>query len=369
MKALKSLRLRLTVWFVLAFLLIMAAFTLVAYHALKEELHIKTWRKNYPEHPDWRLHGSYSTAEVRDIVGELVEASLLWGVPLVTVAAAVGYWLARKSLLPIASVNQQLQSKTANNLDQPITLPEVDEEFRDLLRQLNELLKRLDESFTEMNTYAAKVAHELRTPLAIMRLKVEQGGNRIAPELAGELEEELHRLTHVVDQSLLIARAEQGRVASQRLCLNLKATVADVVHDFQLLAVEEHRNFTLIAPDECWVMADMRHLRQIIHNLLTNALKHGDGDLTVRVKSHDNRAVLFVANFVTFKERRDDFTLGLGLRVVEALLRLEPDIQFRRRRGNGYYAARVSFPACVPVSGAERTSPSPASMPKTAPGA
>ena len=347
MKALRSLRLRLTVWFVLAFLLITVAFTWVTYVALEDELHVKTWQKDYPTHPDWTLHGSYTTAEVQDIVRELVESSLVWSIPLVLVAAAIGYWLARKSLNPIVSVNRQLEAKSASNLGEPIELSEVDEEFRDLLRQLNALLRRLDESFKEMNSYAAKVAHELRTPLAILRLKVEQSSGRIAPELAEELDEELHRLAHVVDQSLLIARAGQGRVAAQPLCLNLKATVTDVVQDFQMLAVEEKRNFTLIAPDECWVTADMGHLRQIIHNLLTNALKHGDGDLTVRVKCLGDRAVLFVANFVTFKEPNS--TLGLGLRVVEALLRLEPEIHFRRRRGNGYYAARVSFAVCKPV--------------------
>ena len=159
MKALRSLRLRLTVWFVLAFLLITVAFTWVTYVALEDELHVKTWQKDYPTHPDWTLHGSYTTAEVQDIVRELVESSLVWSIPLVLVAAAIGYWLARKSLNPIVSVNRQLEAKSASNLGEPIELSEVDEEFRDLLRQLNALLRRLDESFKEMNSYAAKVAH------------------------------------------------------------------------------------------------------------------------------------------------------------------------------------------------------------------
>ena len=182
-----SLRARLAVWFGLSFLVVTTAFMLFAYRLLEEELRHKNWQKDYPTHPDWKLHGSYSKAEVRDIMKELVTETMMGSVPLVALAALIGYWLARKSLRPIVSVNEQLQAKTPANLGERIELPEADTEFRDLLRHLNDLLARLHASFAEMNDYAAKVAHELRTPLAILRLKVEQSEGRVAPDLAEEL--------------------------------------------------------------------------------------------------------------------------------------------------------------------------------------
>ena len=141
---LKSLRLKLALWFGLSFLAVTCVFALVTYRQLEGELRHKTWQKDYPDHPDWTLHGSYSEAEVRDILEELLSASLIALVPLVLLVAVIGYWLARKSLEPISSVNRQLQTKTSKNLGVPIELPEADAEFRDLLRQLNDLLKRLD---------------------------------------------------------------------------------------------------------------------------------------------------------------------------------------------------------------------------------
>jgi len=340
----KSLRTRLALWFGLSFLAVTAVFTLVTYWHLEDELRHKTWQKDYPDHPDWKLHGSYSEAEVRDILEELLRASLIASVPLVLLAALIGYWLARKSLGPIASVNQQLEAKTPKNLSVPIQLPEADVEFRDLLRQLNDLLKRLDVSFAEMNSYAAKVAHELRTPLAILRLKVEHAGNSVAPELAEELQAELHRLGHVVDQSLLIARAEQGRLSPQRGPCDLQAVVSDIVEDFQLLAREQDRRLRFAGNSAGFVMADQVHLRQIIHTLLTNALKHGQGDFVVRVRAAPKRPSLTIINRVQWCPVNEEFTLGLGLRVVNVLLRLDPDIHFGRRRGNTYYAVRLSFP-------------------------
>ena len=339
----KSLRVRLTLWYGFGFVVVAAAFIFLLHLTLEKQLLQKACNKIYPELPDWKLHDSLTEAEVHQIADDLLDSALLWLIPVVVLAVAGGYWLARQSLRPIASVNRQLQAKNPGNLGEPISLPELDDEFRDLVRQLNELLKRLDDSFGAMNNYAAKVAHELRTPLAIMRLKVEQAGERIAPELADELESELHRLTYVVEQSLLIARAERGRVISMRSVFNFSTMVAEVVEDFQLLAADQGRRFNLKSVDQCWVSADPHHVRQIAHNLLTNALKHGDGDLTVRVKRSGKFVKLLVGNRPS-RANTDELTLGLGLRVVAALLRLDPELRLHWRHSRNYYIARLSMP-------------------------
>ncbi|HLP75951.1 MAG TPA: histidine kinase dimerization/phospho-acceptor domain-containing protein, partial [Candidatus Paceibacterota bacterium] len=237
----KSLRLRLTVWFGVSFIFLTITFAAFSYWYLDSELHKKNWFKDYPEHPDWRIHGSYTEPEIRDILRELVETAMLYTAPLALSALLVGYILARKSVRPITSVNHQLQSIRPPNLSQRIELPEIDVEFRDLVHNTNDLLDRLDHAFHDMSEYAAKVAHELRTPLAILRLKVEQAGDRIAPELAEELQAELHQLTHVVDQSLLIAKAEQRRLVLHPCAFDLEQLVADVAEDFALIAQEEAR--------------------------------------------------------------------------------------------------------------------------------
>jgi len=339
----KSLRLRLTLWYGCGFMVVAAAFIFLLHLTLEKQLLQTACNKIYPELPDWSLHHSLTEAEVHQIADNLLDTALMWLIPVVLLAVAGGYWLARQSLRPIANVNRQLQAKNPSNLSKPISLPELDYEFRDLVRQLNELLVRLDDSFEEMNDYAAKVAHELRTPLAILRLKVEQAGERIAPELADELESELHRLTHVVEQSLLIARAERGRVMTMRSVFNFSRTMAEVIEDFQMLAAEQNRRFTLKAIPDCWVSADPHHVRQIAHNLLTNALKHGDGDLTVRLKRRGSLVVLTVGNRAR-RANAAEPTLGLGLRVVAALLRLEPGLRLQRRHRGSYYVTCLLMP-------------------------
>jgi signal transduction histidine kinase len=353
----KSLRNRMALWFGISFILLMAALLVMANRLFDAELRGQNWCQIFPDHPDWVLHGNYSEAEVKNLTRNLTASMFIGSLPIVALSVGIGFWLARKSLRPIASVNQQLHQKTATNLGEPIQIPEIDMEFRDLVRQLNELLSRLDVSFNEMNTYAAKVAHELRTPLAIMRLKVERADGRIAPELAEELENELHRLTYVVDQSLFIAHADRGRVPSETGVFNLSDVVRDVVGDFQLLAADQGRSLALDAMTECWMSADVRHVRQIIHNLLTNALKHGQGNLIVRVNRRSGNVRLLIVNRTSPKTDAETATLGLGLRVVAALLRLEPGIHYQRRHGKGYYVARLQSPAILqpePVPGLAR---------------
>lgn len=341
-----SMRVRLALWFgfsILAITLVFAGFT---YHQMKVELTQKHWQKDYPDHPDWKLHGSFSEAEVRDIMGELVEGWVGYSLPMIALTLGIGYYIARKSLRPIQSVNEQLQRVSSKNLDQKIVLHEGDKEFRDLLVHINDLLGRLNNSFTEMSEYAAKVAHELRTPLAIMRLKVEQADSTLDPELSEELQEELHRLTHVVDQSLLIAKAEQGRLIWQREIFDLGEMVADAAKDFELLAGESGRSVRLRAQPGCLVNSDAKYFKQVLHNLLTNALKHGQGDIVVRLIRKHNRGGLIIFNRVPKQPVRAERTLTLGLRVVNALLSHQPDVEFRSGARNGHYAARVRFP-CV----------------------
>ncbi len=343
----KSLRWRLVAWFSISVLLLLTVFTGFTYYYLRSELHNKHWQRDYPSHPDWKLHGSYSEAEVADIMEELVEISLLYGIPLAVVAVVIGFALANKSLRPIARLNEQLQTIRAPDLSRRIELPEADAEFRGLVKHINDSLARVEHAYTDMSEYAAKVAHELRTPLAILRLKVEQAGDRIPPEFAEQLQAELHQLNHIVDQSLLIAKAEQGRVQLQVRTFDLAQLVADVAEDFALLAQENDRVVRLTAVPAAPVRADAKHVRQILHNLFTNALKHGQGHIQVRLAQRGSGFVLLIANGCRAGGAVQPETLGLGLRVVDTLLGLQPDLKCRRRRGTRGYLVRLRFPAGV----------------------
>lgn len=344
----KSLRLRLTVWFGVSFLAVSAVLMGLTYRDINLELHQRHWQTDYPNHPDWTLHGSYTQPEIDDVMEDLIGSTIIYLIPLVAAVLVIGYFLARKSLRPIASVNEQLRAITPRTLQRKIELVEIDSEFRDLLDHINDLLSRLQTSFAEMSEYAAKVAHELRTPLMIMRLKLEQPDAKISPALAEELQAELHRLTHVVDQSLLIAKAEQGRLVLTQERFDLSRILSDVVKDFDLLAADNDRRLACVIPPDCWIEADLKYFKQILHSLLTNSLKHGRGDIQIKLIRGARRNALVIGNRMLSNPSPEAFTLGLGMRVVNALVHLHPSMRLRCRRGDKYYVARISFPPVSP---------------------
>ena len=105
----KSLRWRLACWFSGGVVLVMVVFVAFTYRYLDAELRQKHWQRDYPDHPDWTLHGSYSEGEIQDILDELIETSLIYGLPLCLLAILIGSALAHKSLKPITNLNRQLK--------------------------------------------------------------------------------------------------------------------------------------------------------------------------------------------------------------------------------------------------------------------
>lgn len=340
----KSLRVRLTLWFALSFLAVTGVFMGLTYRHLDVELRRKTFQSEVRINPNWILHGSFSEEEIREIMSQLVVASLVYSLPMVLVTLMLGYVISRKSLKPIGELNRQLQAVDRLTLHRRVQLPEADDAFRDLVGYLNEMLARLDRSFADMSEYAAKVAHELRTPLTILRLKVEQSNAAIEPRLADELEAELHRLTHVVDQSLLIAKADQGRLKWERQPFDLATVLADLVRDFRLLAADEGRRLEYFHPTRCGVVSEPRYCRQILHALLTNALMHGCGPIRIRLRNRGGIARFTLLNQVAPAPKPGNQSLGLGLRVVRALLGQQGDLTLRQHHGDRYHATLVELP-------------------------
>ena len=93
------------------------------------------------------------------------------------------------------------------------------------------------------------------------------------------------------------------------------------------------------------VVSDIKYIRQIVHRFCANALKHGQGEIRVKLRTINASNVLTVANRRHSSSSTRAETLGLGLRVVATLLNLDPTIKCRRRRSLNCYAVQLAFPA------------------------
>lgn len=337
----KSLRWRIAVWFAFSLLAVLGVFVGITYTHLQHELRVEKWERAKSEADDWKLHGSYSESEVDDIAGELRTLALLYAGPVALLALGIGYYLARRSFEPVAEMKRQLQAIGAHNLQQRVRLADADQEFREIENNLNSLLTRLEENFRQLSEFSAQVAHELRTPLTLLRLQVEEAAGRIEPALAESLQDELRRLSDYVDQCLLLATAEQGRLTLDLQPVLLRGLVTEMIEVYALLARSEDRALHVAATEELTVQADARSLRRMLHNLLTNALRHGDGPIFVSITRDAAGVVCRVENAVTAKPAPASTGTGLGLRLVRALAAAHPTLRFTHHTANGRFIAEL----------------------------
>jgi signal transduction histidine kinase len=155
-----------------------------------------------------------------------------------------------------------------------------------------------------------------------MRLQVETNAVKMDPGLAEELQEELARLSNYVETALTIARAEQGRLELKPEALGLEDFVSDVVEPFSRLADAERRRLLWSCPKEATAWTDRNALKQILFNVLNNALKHGREDILLRVRSRGSSVWFLIGNRSAnegLNNGKGGSGLGIGLRLVRAL--------------------------------------------------
>jgi signal transduction histidine kinase len=327
-------------WFATSLVLVSFLFSATAYFFLRHELQYEQWERAHPENPDFVLHGSYSKEEIDDITAYVLKIAAFMALPVAGIALLLGRSLARKSLRPVSEINAQLHAIGTVNLNARVQAKEADTELADLTQGINALLQRVERGYREVADFSAQVAHELRTPLTLMRLQLEEASASIEPELAESLQDELQRLESYVDQCLLITRAERGQLPTEFEPVSLATLVADVAEPFSLLARESQRDLTVHCAEDHLVDSVPWIVRQILHNLLSNALKHGSGMITVEIDTTSDGPVIRVHNATQAKTTSGT---GLGLRIVDALVRSHGQLRYTFRTDARHYTAILTF--------------------------
>jgi len=333
-----SFRMRLAAWFGLSLIALLALLMITTHHHLDEELRADRWDRSHPKYSGWVIHGSFTDVEVQDILGELLHVWLWVGIPAVGVALSVGAMLASRSIRPVRAINRQLARLEPGSLGDGIALVESDPELADLVAHVNALLERAGAAYSEMASFSSKVAHELRTPLTLLRMKIEQSAHDLAPDLGEELQEELSRLSRFVERSLTAASAECGRLEISPEPINLSGQLEDLRDGYAILASQRNLDLDWRVPTGIISIADADLVRQVLHNLLGNAVRYASSKIRVRAYSRSG-AVVTVSN--DFDPRAIATPgVGLGLRLVRGIC-LATRMRFAQRKGVRSFSCRL----------------------------
>jgi two-component system OmpR family sensor kinase len=212
---------------------------------------------------------------------EQIRVAFAWLIPLgVLLAGCGGYFLARRSLAPVAAMGQQAQLIGAANLHERLEVRNANDELGRLARTFNELLDRLDRSFERQRRFISDASHELRTPVSILRGEAEVALSQLSrsPEEYREslavLHEEAQRLARIVEDLFTLTRADAGEYRLAQSDFYLDELAADCVRATRALAQAKSITLAAVTPEEMPLRADENLLRRMILNLLDNAIKY-----------------------------------------------------------------------------------------------
>ena len=279
----------------------------------------------------------------KGIQADFWKSSLLITIIITVASSSMMYFFIGYALKPLQNLGEQIEDIQAKNLKHLVVSDQSSIEIEQLTNAFNEMLERLSNTFAAQRQFSANAAHELRTPLAVMRTKLEVFEKNNNPS-AAEYQETVHmirmqtsRLSHVID---ILLEMTDLQSAQKQDHISLADMAEEVICD--LTAVADKKEITITQnPGTAEIVGNDTLIYRAIYNLVENAIKynHTGGNVTVSIKEDSEFATVIVSDngpgiqqedwqhifepfFRIDKSRsRDMGGAGLGLALVKEIAR------------------------------------------------
>lgn len=242
-------------------------------------------------HSPWHIQIGSRMEPNRRVLREYVRVSGLLVIGVVLAGVGLGYGFSRFTLAPVRAIEATARRIGGDNLGERIPVPPGSDELASLTRLLNQTFDRLQISFEQVKRFTADASHELKTPLALIRLNAEKlrprlAGDAEAEAALGDLMEEATRLQEIIDSLLFLSKAESGLMAMERKPFDPAVLVSDLAQDAQALAEDRRLQFVLGRNESGALRGEPNLIRQLLLNLIVNALNVSTGEARVMLESH-----------------------------------------------------------------------------------
>ncbi len=222
-------------------------------------------------------------------------------VALCLIVCGVAWYLAGRAMRPIEHLTGVMERVRASDLRQRVAADEEVLEFERLVTVFNDMLDRLERSFLQSARFSGDAAHELRTPVSILQGELERAFERAGayPELEqalADMLDEVRRLDNVVRKLLMLSRADAGQLQVPMQALDLVPILRELADDLDMMAPE--RPLRLDLPPRLDAQGDADLLRQVLQNLVSNAVKYGvpEGWIAISARRTDTGWQVDVSN-------------------------------------------------------------------------
>jgi len=239
-------------------------------------------------------------------------------------------WLVSQwSLRPLSRASAEAAQAGPRHPGLRLTTFRLPSEIRPLADAVNGALDRMEKAYEAERRFTADAAHELRTPLSVLSLRLQRA--RIEGTLDWDaIGQDVQQMTHLVNQLLDLARKEQAGRGSAHVHVNMARVAREAAAMMAPLAEQAGRALHVDLPENLPVRGHAEDLRDILLNLLDNALKHGEGTISLSGTCHNNECLIDVCDegpgvppdlreavFARFRKvQANSAGTGLGLAIV-----------------------------------------------------
>jgi two-component system heavy metal sensor histidine kinase CusS len=307
------------------------------------------------------------TQEAR-VLAVYLERVLINVIGAVLVTMLLAYWVTSRGLMPLKLMADKAAEITPNRLSARLDVADAPAELQSLAASFNAMLDRLEHGYERLLQFSADLAHELRTPIGVLigETQVTLAHERNVVEYRNVLEsnlEELERLARIAQNILFLAQVDHGEQRIEREQLDIRDELDTICSYFEGIADERRITFEIDASGE--MVANAIMCRRAIGNVVVNAVRYATAGTVVRLSGHADAAgaTVVVRNrigaeigeeelgklfdrFYRGDAARSESTesSGLGLSIVQAIMRLHGGSVFASCTGEGWIEFRLRFP-------------------------
>jgi len=287
----------------------------------------------------------------------------------VLLTGMAGAFLVKITLSPVDNMIKTIHQITAESLELRIDIPRTKDEIQRLAATFNDMLARLDESFSSQKQFIQDVSHEFKTPLTILKGELETTLRKIrsAQEYESVLYsslEEINKISTITDNLLVLARLDNKEFRPEFKSLDLNLLIQTVVSDIRILAEPKNITVDFLTPEKIVLNADREQLRQLFLNLLDNAIKYTPDNGRVTINLHKDAGFAKVElsdtgigipetelpyifnRFYRVDKSRSSTGFGLGLSIARSIAELhEGKIKVESQLGRG-----TTFSVLLPLA-------------------
>ena len=226
--------------------------------------------------------------------------------PLILIASLLlGYWIAGRSMAPLHKMVNELEAITdGRSLHRRLVVESQGDEVARLGTAVNRMFERLEKSFSALHRFTAEASHELKTPIMVLRAGVERalrhpGTPAESMQALDESLDQINLMTELVESLLTLARADEGRLPLALEDCDLRTMVEEAAETASMLAEPAGLTVETAIPDNpVPLYADRNRIRQLLLNLVTNAVKYtpAGGQVSLGLVDQDSNLVVTVSD-------------------------------------------------------------------------